>query len=247
MELKMKNILCILIMSLITASAWADFKEAKTYVDQGNNAQALSELKSCATKNRKCELMLWVINKASQDKKDGKTIDTRNYVIKSLAQKGEPDFQYQLASLYEEGEYGEQKDTKKALLWYTRAATQNYGPAEFALGRIYWFGEIVPKDLKKSYYHTQRSANLVDEQFNEGPSLLGLMYQTGMGTKENKLLAYRWFSIGALYGSQNSEKFKQLAALELTKSQMDKVDKEVKTWIAQHEKDLARKKNLSLD
>lgn len=70
----------------------------------------------------------------------------------SLAVKGNPDAQFNLAMIYHSGIAGP-LDEKKAVKWYQKAATNGHVQAQEYLAAAYregWFG--LPKDTKKAAF-----------------------------------------------------------------------------------------------
>jgi len=62
--------------------------------------------------------------------------------IKALAEKGDAEAQYQMASIYGRGE-GVEKDFKEAAKWHRKAADQGFAMAQRNLGAIYYRGDGV--------------------------------------------------------------------------------------------------------
>jgi len=66
--------------------------------------------------------------------------------------------QVKLATFYKEGNnILVDKDYKKAFFWYYQAARQNYAPAQYYLGYLYFYGYGVKIDLKKAAYYMHTS------------------------------------------------------------------------------------------
>ena len=62
-----------------------------------------------------------------------------------LSMPGEAGSHYELASMYARGE-GVPQDAAEALVWYRKAADQDYALAQYALARMYSSGQGVPQD-----------------------------------------------------------------------------------------------------
>ena len=70
--------------------------------------------------------------------------------VVSKAEQGDADAQFNLGSMYYQGE-GVPKDYKQAIYWYTKAAEQGDDEAQFNLGLMYYEGQGVPKDYIQTY------------------------------------------------------------------------------------------------
>ncbi len=55
-------------------------------------------------------------------------------------------------SMYRGGDHLPQ-NTNEAILWFTKASEAGYSDAHFMLGRMYYDGQLVPKDLDKAICH----------------------------------------------------------------------------------------------
>ena len=70
--------------------------------------------------------------------------------LQALADRGDPDAQWQMGVRYHSGDGVAQND-KQAMLWFQLAAEQGNVSAQSALGSYYWAGRGVPEDLSKAY------------------------------------------------------------------------------------------------
>ena len=121
--------------------------------------------------------------------------------VVSKAKQGDADAQFNLGSMYYQGE-GVPKDYKQAYAWFTKAAEQGDAGAQFNLGFMYNKGEGVPKDYKQAIYWYTKAAEQGDDeaQFN-----LGLMYYEGQGVPKDYIQTYAWWNIAA--SSQGQQVF----------------------------------------
>lgn len=71
--------------------------------------------------------------------------------LQKLADRGDPDAQWQMAIRYHNGE-GVLQDDTQAMKWFERAAEQGHVDAQSHLGAYYWAGRGVPEDLSKAYF-----------------------------------------------------------------------------------------------
>lgn len=70
--------------------------------------------------------------------------------VRALAEKGDPDAQLVLGTMYRYGQ-GVERDFAEAFKWWGSAAESGNVDAQFALGDIYSGGYDVPQDLVRSY------------------------------------------------------------------------------------------------
>lgn len=156
---------------------------------------------------------------------------------KKMAKRGNADSQFKLGLMFETGS-GVEQGLVNAILWYKKAADQNFKPA---INRLTYL------DIKKSGFtrsHTRWIKQLKkDAQFNEGEAifLLGQMYSEGTGIKKDlkqALTLLRKAARSDIPGSESeinrvehelailneksaNEKQKRIVALNLTKARPD--------------------------
>ena len=70
--------------------------------------------------------------------------------LRSLADRGDADAQWQMGVRYHNGE-GVPRDDAQAMQWFLRAAEQGHVIAQATLGAYYWAGRGVPQDLFQAY------------------------------------------------------------------------------------------------
>ncbi len=71
--------------------------------------------------------------------------------VRTLAEQGNADAQWDMGARYHNGE-GVPQDDIQAVQWFQRAADQGHVGAQATLGAYYWAGRGVPKDLSKAYF-----------------------------------------------------------------------------------------------
>jgi len=123
-------------------------------------------------------------------------------LIKSAAEGGHVQAQNRLAICYSKGQLGLSKDEKQAIVWYEKAAEQNYPAAQYNLGIKYFKGCGVEKDNTKSVYWYLRAAEKgsADAQFN-----LGVCYDVGEGVSSDIETAVKWYENSASQGNTNAQ------------------------------------------
>jgi len=79
-----------------------------------------------------------------------------------LAERGNPEAQLGLGSLYEEG-IGMPRNYEQAINWYSKAAKQGFAQAQVRLARMYYFGRHVRQDNFLAYIWLTLAAEQGDE------------------------------------------------------------------------------------
>jgi len=97
--------------------------------------------------------------------------------IKALAEKGDAEAQYQMASIYGRGE-GVEKDFKEAAKWHRKAADQGFAMAQNDLGSMYEKGLGVEQDFKEAVKWWHKAAY---KGFPMAQRNLGAIYYRGDG------------------------------------------------------------------
>ena len=80
------------------------------------------------------------------------------------------------------------------------------------------------------WYRTAAEQSHVDAQYN-----LGSMYFNGEGVATDYVKAYVWSAIAAASGKEEARQNRDIAAREMTSSQIADADETVRAWLAEHE------------
>jgi TPR repeat protein len=118
-----------------------------------------------------------------------------------LAEKGDPDAQFDLAVLYDRGE-GVARNTAQALGWYRRAANGGNAKAQYNLGLIYDFGGPAAPDPRLAVYWYRKAADQGDaaSQYN-----LAFLIDNGLGVRADPADAARWLLRSANQGDVDAQ------------------------------------------
>jgi len=118
-----------------------------------------------------------------------------------LAQQGDADAQYNLGSMYGNGQ-GVTQDFTEALKWYRLSAAQGNANAQFNLGTMFDQGRGVRQDLSEAlrWYSLSAAQGTSVAQFN-----LGTMYGTGRGVTQDYIEALKWYRLSAAQGNANAQ------------------------------------------
>ena len=129
--------------------------------------------------------------------------------VQKRAAKGNPSAQTALAICYDVGGHV-QPSRAENLRWLTAAASQDYAPAEYELGRTYLYGRGVPADYAKALLWERKAAEQGDPRAQRD---LALIYERGFGVKADPLQAAFWNRKAATQGQPDAQ-LKLAQALE---------------------------------
>jgi len=108
--------------------------------------------------------------------------------IKTLADQGDADAQYNLGSIYYFGK-GITKNYQIAFEWYKKAAEQGHAQAQENLGSMYYRKGTTENDQKAIKWFTKAA----EQGDVEAQIMLGLIYDQGFITKKNVRKAFKWY------------------------------------------------------
>jgi len=119
-----------------------------------------------------------------------------------LAKNGDAKAQYNVGLMYANGEGG-QKDVRKAMVWYEKAAQQDLASAQYNLATLYHAaGELDPHAYEKAAYWYEKAANNgIKEAFNN----LASFYLSGKGVKKDPQKALLLFEKAAQMDDANAQ------------------------------------------
>jgi TPR repeat protein len=141
--------------------------------------------------------------------------------FKVLAEQGNATAQYNLGIMYRNGR-GVVQDYKEAVKWYRKSAEQGLALAQYNLGFMYANGRGVVQDYKEAVKWYRKSAEQGDAK---AQSNLGFMYANGRGVVQDNVYAHMWFNIAASNGDTDAVKNRDMAAKNMTSSQMAEAQK----------------------
>lgn len=148
--------------------------------------------------------------------------------LTKAAESGTSESQFALALMYFFG-LGIDRDVKVARYWAERATAQRHLRAQGLLGHI----------LMSAAQHEQdrvRGMRILREAAEAGAVLgqhgLGAAYADGSGGEKNAVEAYKWLSLSALQGYEESSKMRDELAKSMTPVQIAKSNKAVKNFKA---------------
>ena len=132
--------------------------------------------------------------------------------IRSLAEQGHAEAQFNLGICYDQGG-GVPQSQAEAAKWYRKAAEQGHATAQFNLGLCYARGEGIPQSHAEAakWYRKAAEQGYAEAQFN-----LGFCYARGEGVPQSDAEAYIWFSLASARGMENAAKSRDIAAENLS-------------------------------
>jgi uncharacterized protein len=159
-------------------------------------------------------------------------------LIRPLAEQGDVRAQFNLATIYYNGQGGRQ-DLPEAAKWFRMAADQGDMQAQRFLGFMYANGKGVARDDREAVKWYGRAAEQgdADAQVN-----LGVMYSASRGTSQNYVQAHKWFSLAAAsYPASEQQKRDQAqknserVATKMSQAQLEEARKLAQEWHARPE------------
>ncbi len=100
-----------------------------------------------------------------------------------------PRLQFQYGRIFDVKE-----DYASAVIWYAKAAEQNYAIAQYNLGSLYEFGLGIAQDYKKAFEWYQKAA---DQNIAYAQTALGILYFNAYGTSQNYQKSFEWYQKAA--------------------------------------------------
>ena len=149
-----------------------------------------------------------------------------------LAKQGNALAQTGLGWMYQKGQ-GVPQDYKTAVKWTRLAAEHGVAGAQHNLGVMYDKGNGVPQDYKTAvkWYRLAAEQGDADAQVN-----LGVKYGVGNGVIRDNVYAHMWGNIAASNGKEGGGKVRDLAAKQMTPSQLEKAQDLARECVAKNYK-----------
>lgn len=140
------------------------------------------------------------LSNKSLSKKD-KSINSDE--IKKAAEQGDVNAQYNLGTMYDEGN-GVKKDPSEAFKWYKKAAEQGDVDAQYNVAAMYTEGVGVNKDQSEAIKWFKKAAEQgdVDAQYT-----LAHIYFDGNGVKKDNVKAVRLFESAGAQGHREAQEW----------------------------------------
>lgn len=165
----------------------------------------------------------WLIKSAEQGRgaaqfnlgmmyKRGNGVTQDNYTaskwFRKAADQNISQAQFHLAYMFETGN-GVPQSIEEAIYWYTKAAEQGHLDAQFNLATLYKKNHPL-QNFEKSVHFYKLAAAQGDWK---AQSNLGVMYAQGLGTPQNNIKAYIWWSLAEELSGEDNYAAENLALL----------------------------------
>ena len=121
--------------------------------------------------------------------------------VKSRAESGDAEAQYQLGYRYYRGK-GCEKDYGESFKWFRCSAEQGHGKAQAALGKSYTWGVGVLKNFKLAFPWLKKAEAQLEDTYAR--FFLALAHLNGWGCEQNPEEAIRLLKKGAMLGCYSS-------------------------------------------
>ena len=196
-------VLATMLVSVLAAPAWADFRNGVAAYRGGDYATAFREWKPLAEQgNAKAQYLFGILYS------DGQGIPANSYEAakwyRRAAEQGLEQAQLALGEAYQNGT-GVQRNYPEALKWFRKAAAQNNkisGLAQLAIGSMIYQGLGTTQDYAEAAKWYRRSA-WYGLGFAE--AMLGVMYYFGQGVLQDYVQAHMWLNIAASRSQQSGD------------------------------------------
>jgi len=214
--------------SLISFPSWAaDFKKGVFAYESGDYETALREWVPLAEQGDiNAQTNLGFMYSEGQGVPQDYNTAVKWYTL--AAEQGGMDAQTSLGWMYKMGD-GVPQDYKTAAKWYTLAAEQGAANGQFVLGLMYENGEGVLQDYKTAAKWYTLAA---EQGFEMAQFFLGLIYLNGYGILQDLVYAHMWLNIAAYNGYEAAAFNRDIAAKQMTPSQLEKAQNLARECVA---------------
>ena len=196
----MKKLLLLLVSTILSFNAYADFESGLTAAKNGEFEQALLIWEPVAEEgNIDAQFNLGLM----YDHGMGvlQSYEQAIYWYTKAAKQGGIGAQHNLGVIYDLGE-GALQDYEKAAYWYTQAAEQGNLDSQYNLGHMFAYGQGVSKDYEKALYWYTKAAEQEDgyAQYN-----IGVMHLNGEGANQSYINAAFWIKLSIDNGVEEAK------------------------------------------
>ena len=140
--------------------------------------------------------------KASGSAPNGAPVDALYFCTKA-SEKGDPQAQYFLASMYENG-MGVNKNLQEATRWYKESAKGGLAESQYKVGLMYGRGEGVAQDKSEATFWYRKAA---DQGHKEAQFTMGYRYEFGKGVQQNYKEAIAWYLKASEQGHPSAQNY----------------------------------------
>ncbi len=146
--------------------------------------------------------------------------------LRSQAEQGTAEDQYNLGIRYEEGMVVP-NDDREAAGWYRRAAAQEHREALYKLCESADAGRGMRQDYQEALYWCLKAA---DQGHGRAMSRIAAHYQRAQGVPRDLLQAHMWFNLASAHGDREAAKWRDRLAYDMSPSQVAQAHKLAREW-----------------
>ncbi|MCX5812288.1 MAG: hypothetical protein NT178_07060 [Proteobacteria bacterium] len=197
----MKHIaFAVLLMTLFTTNAQADFDAGKSAYERGDFATALREWQPLADQGRaEAQFYLGRMHESGEGVPQDYSQALRWY--RKAAEQGHADAQCNIGTLYFDG-LGVQRDYNQAVAWFRKAAEQGQSQAQYNLGVAYLDGHGLPRNKAEALNWFRKSA---EKGCARAQTNIGVAYADGDGVPKDYAEAVKWLKKAADQGDMKAQ------------------------------------------
>ena len=153
-----------------------------------------------------------------------KVAQDANDPVLLLAEQGDAEAELKMGLRHTTFAWGD-KDDRKAVQWFEKAAQHGQVEAQFRYGAALLEGQGVVQEYKEAFLWLEKAAQggNVEAQY-----AIGEMYREGIGTQSNAELAYLWFNLAASQGIDKAVAARELVIKLLTPAQVTAIQIEAR-------------------
>lgn len=148
-----------------------------------------------------------------------------------LAHGGDAEAQRNVGIMFQQG-LGVPLSEVEAAHWYRQAADNGHARAQQNLGAMYEEGAGVIQDYVEAakWYRFAAAGGNVNAKLN-----LGVMLERGVpGIPLNVVRAHMWYNLAGSQGSVEAAKFREEAALDMSREQVAEAQRLAQEWLDKH-------------
>lgn len=148
-----------------------------------------------------------------------------------LAHKGNAEAQRNVGIMFQQG-LGVPQNEAEAAHWYRQAADKGHARAQQNLGAMYEEGAGVIQDYVEAakWYRFAAAGGNVNAKLN-----LGVVIERGVpGIPLNIVRAHMWYNLAGSQGSIEAAKFRDEAALVMSREQVAEAQRLAQEWLDKH-------------
>jgi uncharacterized protein len=146
--------------------------------------------------------------------------------FKTLAEQGDPRAQFNLGTMYDNGE-GVPQNYAEAVKWYGKAAEQGRPNAQNNLALMYLEGQGVARNYDEAVKWFRKAA---EQGYSEAQYNLGAAYANGQSVPQDFVQAHMWFNLAGAQGNSEAQTWRDKVAAKMTPAQIAEAQRLARDW-----------------